>query len=194
LVKAQERLELLLKLAPTAERYALLGSYYKRRAITQRGDETSRNKALGDAEAAYGMAENWPAVPDKVYHTLNRLACRCLRDMDLDPDEIKEALDALAKIEAAVQAKQDAGLSFWERIARPDAVLARILLNMAQGQIEHDEGVLLALYRREFEIGATARQRSTVLENLEFMVLILQAKGKPDQAAVMERVLENLAG
>ena len=51
LVKAQERLELLLKLAPTAERYALLGSYYKRRAITQRGDETSRNKALGDAES-----------------------------------------------------------------------------------------------------------------------------------------------
>ena len=184
--------QLVAPLAPTAERYALLGSYYKRRAITQRGDETARNKALGDAEAAYGMAENRPEVPDKVYHTLNRLACRCLRDMDLDPDEIKDALEVLAKIEAAVQAKQDAGLSFWERIVRPDAALGRILLNMAQGQIEHDEGAVLALYRREFEIGATARQRSTVLENLEFMALILQAKGKPDQAAVMERMLENL--
>ena len=114
--------------------------------------------------------------------------------MDLDQDEINDALEALVKIEADVQAKQDAGLSFWERIARPDAALGRILLNMAQGQIEHDEGAVLALYRREFEIGATARQRSTVLEQLQFTAVILKAKGKPDAAAVIDRLRESLAG
>ena len=51
---------------------------------------------------------------------------------------------------------------------------------------------MLALYRREFEIGATARERSTVLENLQFLTLILEAKGKPEQAAVMQRVRESL--
>ena len=72
---------------------------------------------------------------------------------------------------------QEAGLSFWDRIVRPDAALGRALLNMVHGQIERDEGKLLALYRREFELGATARQRFTVLEQLEFMAVILKAKG-----------------
>ena len=139
LVKAQERLELLLKLAPTAERYALLGSYYKRRAITLRGDETARNKALGDAEAAYGVAENWPEVADKVYHTLNRLACRCLRDMDLSLMRIASAWPTLRPSRKRCRQSRKRGLSFWERIVRPDAALGRILLNLAQGQIEHDE-------------------------------------------------------
>jgi hypothetical protein len=53
---------------------------------------------------------------------------------------------------------------------------------------------LLDLYRREFELGATSRQRSTVLEQLEFMAIILQAKGQTRAAAVIAHLQEGLAG
>ena len=194
LAQAQKRLKLLLELTPTAERYALLGSYYKRRAITQRGDEAARNEALGNAENSYGEALKQAKVSDKPYHTLNRLACRCLRDMEFTDADREQAVADLAAIEEAVQKDQEAGLSFWERIVRPDAALGRALLNLGQGQIERDEQSLLDQYRREFELGATARQRSSVLEQLQFTAVILKAKGKPDAAAVIDRLRENLAG
>ena len=131
---AEERLQLLLKLVPTGERYALLGSYYKRRAITQRNDDEMRIQALKDAEAAYLKAENQPGVPDSVYDKLNQVACACLYDKQLDPDEIQTALDALAKIEAEVAEKQDAGLTFWERIVRPDAALGSYSAQHGRGR------------------------------------------------------------
>ena len=57
----------------------------------------------------------------------------------------EQAVADLAAIEEAVQQNQEAGLSFWERIVRPDAALGRALLNLGQGQIERDEASLLAI-------------------------------------------------
>ena len=114
--------------------------------------------------------------------------------MEFNDADRGQAVADLAAIEEAVRKDQEAGLSFWERIVRPAAALGRALLNLGQGQIERDEQSLLDQYRREFELGATARQRSSVLEQLEFMEVILKAKGKSEAAAVIDRLRENLAG
>jgi hypothetical protein len=46
--------------------------------------------------------------------------------------------------------------------------------------------------RRELALGATARQRLTVLEQLKIMAVILQAKGEASAAAVVARLQEEL--
>ena len=142
------------------------------------------------------MGTRWNSQESRInpYHTLNRLACRCLRDMEFADEDRKQAIFELAAIEEAINKNREAALSFWERIARPDAALGRALVDLVQGQIEREEQALLNLYRREFELGATARERSSALEQLEFMAVILKAKGRPEAAAVIDRLRENLAG
>ncbi len=193
MAKAHERLDLLLKLAPTAERYALLGSYYKRDAVIRRDNSVERNKALKKADIAYGEALKQLKVADKPYHTLNRLACRYLRDMRFTKKERTAAAADLRMIEEEAEGSRETRLSFWERIVRPDAALGRALVGLAQGELEKEEPALLALYQREFELGATARQRSSVLEQLDVVAAILRAKGRVEAAAVVDRLRESLA-
>ena len=192
LTNARKRLTLLRKLTPTAERYALFGSYYKRRALVWKDNPKERNKALYCAEQSYSKALEQQKVTDKPYHALNQIACRYLRDMEFTDADRQQTLTNLAAVEEEILQNQEAGLSFWDRIVRPDAALIRALV---KSEIESNEQSLLELYRRELTLGATARQRSTVLEQLQFVDLILKAKGKfADAAEVLARLRNSLEG
>jgi tetratricopeptide (TPR) repeat protein len=190
--QARKRIDLLIELAPTAERYALLANYHQRRAMAQRINETERNAALTAAEVAYVSMLAQPTVTGREYHNLSQITCRYLRDTDFTDEDRRQTLADLAALEEAVQQREAAEPSFWERIVQPEAALLRALVSPVHGQIVQDEQALLAQYRRVLDVGATTRQYLAVLERLGFMAIILDAKGEADAAAVVARMWKTL--
>ena len=144
MTQARKRIDLLIELAPTAERYALLASYHKRRAMALRTDEAERNAALASAEEACVSTLAQPTVTGRAYHTMSLIMCRYLRDPDFTDEDRRQTLADLAAVEESVQQRQAAEPSFWDRSVQPEAALMRALVSSVHGQIAQDEQALLA--------------------------------------------------
>ncbi|MEZ4660416.1 MAG: CHAT domain-containing protein [Caldilineaceae bacterium] len=162
---AQKKLESLVQLAPTAHRYALLASCYKRRAMVSNADEERRHaltECAENYEKAYEMSQN----SDTPYSGLNWINAQVLAGIEDDAQraKLREAFNKSLQSDPS-KTSQD----FWARVKPGDIELTRLLLEGAEDAINK----MQSAYEQVFRLGGTTRERSTVIENLEFVVAML---------------------
>jgi Uncharacterized protein conserved in bacteria len=165
---AIKHLKWLMDLGKSAERLALMGGCYKRKAIVAQTAE-EKKEWLKEAETYYGEAHKDSSNIINPYPTLNWLTYRFLLGDSLEGEYA--LIEECKKAARQLDAKEP---SFWNRVAEPDADL---LLHLAQGNLEANLENVTALYQKAFETGATPRERSTVVQQFTFLREMLSSLG-----------------
>lgn len=191
LQEAVRNLEWILTIAETPHRLALLGSAYKRIAVLRAGDK--RTEALHNAENYYGRAhEKYLSEKGGVnpYYSLNWLAFRFLLDQLTSNKARSEALKLIEQSREAGAARHARQPNFWDRIAVPDSALLKALIS---GALDESVADVQRKYLQQFNLGASARERASVLEHIDFLVAILEDKGQDEQVPALKTLRSGLA-
>lgn len=195
LASARERIELLLKVAETAERWALLGGYYKRVARISSTDE-ERREALGKAAESYLAANRVESGRGRPYSTLNWISCRLLHDPTLGDDDRQQMHSQIDESLQALNRLQRTELSFWDLVSEPDAELARALVDSVGKMPEFPQervNQIVHSYRSVMSISGTRRQHATVTGNLDFLSDMLRREKLVGLAGGLQRIREMIA-
>ncbi|CAE7891535.1 nek3, partial [Symbiodinium sp. KB8] len=188
-------LERLLGFGPTAERYALLGSAYKRRAWTGLG--SSRKQDLRAAAEAYKtahgfemeMREQDPSYVPSPYARLNQLSFELLSSAKQGGSgrlcrRIQEAQ------EWAMLRKESDPKDVWLWLQIVDAKCLRWLSGcdgVRQGEVVSD-------YRLQFSVGTSMRVRSSVLDQVQFMQEVLKGRLSEEEQRRSEHLFKSGLG
>jgi tetratricopeptide (TPR) repeat protein len=158
------------KLKPTSERLSLAGGCYKRKA-TAAADAGERRALLETAMEYYRDAHELNAQENRLdtYPTLNWLTYKVLLGAPLDAADRKLVEKCR---EAGTKAKKKGRPTFWNRVAVPDAEL---LVHLDAGDLGAHLDKISKDYKSAFDAGSTHRERSTVLEHLDFLTGMLEA-------------------
>jgi len=186
--RAIDRLSALIQLAESGERLSLLGSAYK--LLAQATADKARATALVQAATWYRRAAERKLAGGEVdpYPVLNWLTVEAVLG-NAPPD----ASVWLARARAVAKERFAESRSIWDAVTLPDAALVEDLLGAALGTASGDD--LVAQYRTAFEeTRATARQRDSVLRQLDFIVAMAPV-GAIRAATINElrRIREQLA-
>ena len=171
---AISRLEKLIAVAATSERYSLLGSVYKRRAAAERNARNAR-QALTQAGEKYHLAHQLSLQRQGLdpYPALNWLAAATLLDQEVpDADALIERCEATASEGFRKDRK------FWTAIATADAGLVRALRTGRLGLVGQDGddelGRLASVYQDVIrEAAPTARELYGVGRHIEIIAVLL---------------------
>jgi tetratricopeptide (TPR) repeat protein len=161
------------KLGDTTERLSLLGALYKRLALATIGRE--RATKLKKAKEYYGKAHENVLKETKVldpYPTLNWIIMRfCLKDKK--KEELLNLLDETEKVVRERGRREEP--TFWDRIGLPDTTL---LCHLVKRDLANHQQEVAELYRKVIASGPTAREISSVRNNLDFLIMMLDTREK----------------
>jgi CHAT domain-containing protein/pimeloyl-ACP methyl ester carboxylesterase len=183
LVQAVHRLQGVLELAKTGERYALLGSAYKRLASLHDDPQQIRDN-LALAATNYRLAHERALERRGLdpYPVLNWLSAAALLGAPVSDVET-----LLARSEAAAAERFAASRKFFEAVAIPDAALVRTLGAgvLAQGAKSYREVERLArLYQDTItQTSPSNREIDSALAQIEIMAALVEKLGEKDGAA-----------
>lgn len=192
---AIEDLAALTRMGPTAERYSLLGSAYKRLAWIQRDDRASQ-QALVDMAANYHAALQQGVGHDRLdpYPLTNWLTAEAilawhgLQGAAEDWRKLAQGLCDRAMEEAAHGDQADP--SFWNSIVEPDC---RLVLGIIRGGFDEQAGgEVVAGYQRAIDTGASPKEKDSLRAHLEFVADMAQQAGRRDLAEVLVAMRERL--
>lgn len=187
-------LEALLSMAATNERYSLLGSSYKRLAVTAEKTDKSHLEKM-----ASSYAEAAARKPEDLYATLNALSgilalggpwSAPQKEYQGIPFATEAAFDqALAAARELASSEAEKARDFWALTYAPDSeLLAALRGNDLQERLEELKG----RYRRLFEKGSR-REQESVLDHMEFLAKCFESgAGATDQAERLRRLAEDL--
>ncbi len=181
--EAIERLEQLARLAPTSERYALLGSAWKRRALTA-GNSDERSAAIDQVSRWYHEAHqlyfdrHGEADP---YPLLNWLLATIVRGWRGRRDELPEFTTWLDEADKVLHRQCQESPDFWCAIGQIESRLTRYLAADASAS---DGGHELAAHVDELsEAFATTcrrygsvREHRSSIETLRFLLAMTQRR------------------
>jgi hypothetical protein len=176
---AEQKLESLVELAPTPERYALLGAHYKRLIQRAPTDKQAKNW-IASAKENYGKAvelEHKKRTNDYYYPLLNKVQMAWLSDRSSGPLSPSQAADLLAEVEQASAAARQADLAeqtYWTSVSLVDLEFTRLLIEETlRSPKSGDTKRLLDAYGDVLETGSAGEQDST-LNNFEFLAVALR--------------------
>jgi CHAT domain-containing protein len=166
--KAIERLENLLKVGPSSERYSLLGGAYKRLATLQQDPKAvsdSIRKAAQSYRAAHQRAlerGNFDPYPALNWMTLSTIA----------GDAVPEAESILTRAETAARERFAKSRDFFDASAIPDA---KVAVALASGSLSDQVVELAALYVDAFKVAsATPREIDSVTRQLALTASLMR--------------------
>jgi CHAT domain-containing protein len=180
---AIRKLRILARCAETAERLNLIAASYKRLALVQTGSASA--KALRDAATYYAKALD--KNRDSAYAFTNWATTLMLGDSEAARSEGTKLDEDAARLKNALT--QD---DFWNSAGIADLDLVRLiaavlaedpLLNAKAAGLKQD---VIDGYGRAFKRGASPRQKDSVLENLKFVIGIIENREDPLRKAVEE--------
>ena len=166
--KAIERLESLLKVGPSSERYSLLGSAYKRLATLQKDAKAvsgSIRKAAESYRAAHQRAlEHGNFDP---YPALNWLTLSAISG-----DTVPEAESILRRAETTARERFAKSRDFFDASAIPDT---KVAVALASESLPDQVGELAALYVDTFKVvSATPREIDSVTRQLALTATLMR--------------------
>lgn len=179
--QAIQRLDRLVVMAPNTERYALLGSAWKRLAQVEKDKDQACRNALRSMAAAYTQALTQTVrtgASNAYYPQLNALAASVAATW-LEPKSsarrtassgLEEALQA-ARRSAAEEAK--AHPSFWNRVTDGDAELLLLLA----GPKRTSRPKVIKAYLDAARRGIAPNEKKSVYEHLDFLTEMAKAGG-----------------
>lgn len=188
-------LEGLSSLGRTAERLSLLGSAYKRLAWIETSPEETRKALLGMAQnyeqackifAAAGRASAYPLTNELTARSLLEWTAK-KRDKALLSRSEKACAQAVERAEQ--QAREEP--SFWNASVAPDCSLILRLVRRAfdsDGRDAIRDGYLQAMKR-----GASQRDRSAVLEHIDFLIAMADRYGQKPRAKDLRELRTQLS-
>jgi len=175
-------LDMICQRAPTAERYSLLGSACKRLAWVQE-NRVPRTEALINMGNYYRLAAQTEAAngrPPSAYAFSNRALAEVLvaaldRNVSLDDNW-------LAECDAMVERTRELNLqnpNLWDALGEADCLLVRLLARPPRGRAlrTHAEAIAAA-YQRALMRGASPRERTSVVDHLDFVIAQCAGGGK----------------
>jgi CHAT domain-containing protein len=193
--KAIERLESLLKVGASSERYALLGSAYKRLAIL----EADPSKAL---ESVRRAADNYRIAHQRAmqrgafnpYPALNWITLFAVTGKS-----VPEADSILARAETAARERFAKTHDFFDASAIPDAKLA---VALASESLPAQVSELAALYADALKLAsATGREIDSVTQQLASTASLLRklstgkgAEARTKSAEALEALIDAISG
>lgn len=172
--KSISDLKHLLEISPTAERYSLLGSAYKR-LMTVRGRVTKKNLA-GMADAYHEAYEK----RKKAYPLVNWLTAGLASGPPSDLDELIDA--TIAGLKEDREDRED----FWNRVTELDCEVIR---HLYKGDLSKNRKRLAAEYGKVFGTGSP-REVDSVLRQFTFQAQILKIAKKPEKEQEALALLE----
>lgn len=175
--EAFKHLNWLFNLGETVERFSLMGSYYKRKAVAAPRKSAVRLKHLQQAEAFYGKAHRLSKKNQKVvdpYPALNWLT-HCF----LVGKPYNGAARLVEECKRAAWQKEQKEPSFWNRATEADAELLKHLMS---GELEEKVEAVAAHYRRAIGTGATQREISSIVQHLAFLEEMISGARRPGPA------------
>jgi hypothetical protein len=164
--QAHEVLTPLLAIERTAERLALLGSYWKKRAASLYGarcEGDTQPEQEKDLVAARDTYREAAAKSKKPYHVLIDVQLSHLlgaADVDAALERIDRAFDAGGPDEGVAEAEF---VAYWDRIAEADRLLTMLLL---RGQLDAEITTLERTYVGIFAERSTWRERDSTVDHL----------------------------
>ena len=167
-------LNTLLRLAPTSESYALLGSAYKRltRALPSiRANVTARRRALVDMRAAYQAAHDTTLptrLHERFYTTMNLLGATIadqLAQTRLKGDARDDVKFGLARQDVTLALHQ--APDFWSHVAEIDVDLYQ---SIHAGRLPQDHETLAQRYRTLSERAGNKNDWSSVVDQLGWLL------------------------
>ena len=189
-------LDTLCRRAPTCERLNLLGGAYKRLALVE---------AEGDRrlEALVNMAQHYRlslARKREAYPFTNAVAADLLANQR-DATKGQLPADGLAKDIAALSgevARRNADEpSFWDGASLADLALLQLLIPGAnqpppRSQLDYSPlATVITAYREAIERASSARERSSLKENISFLHALWMPRDKK-MLRILEQIQENL--
>lgn len=207
------RLEYLLLISPTAERYSLLGSAYKRKAIITGG--TQRKAALKAAAFYYYMAAQKTRF-SSVYAVTNWFELETIVRLNDKKDwggqesvtvsknmfvpqsdnglaksyalpARKEAIGILTGLEAA-NGESTGNMDYWQMAATANLTLCRLVLNARTGSA--DWGKLIKQYQLLWKKTGSVAKRKTELEHVQALQeTLIHKSGLKDNLKKLEQQL-----
>ena len=209
ILAAIDDLQRLCDFAPTAERQALLGGAFKRRALVNRYREQGQQWLASCAEhyaAAYQATV--AAARPMAYPLIQWLSAQALqqlvgardkRDMPVDrelQDRIAHACDDLVRLAADGEARSP---DFWNTAVPTDCLVLKALAGLA---FDRHADAIVAGYLVAAQRGGSPRELCSVNEHLRFLRDMLAAKADlagratrallGDQVAAVDHVVERL--
>src|SRR6185503_249459 len=154
-------------LGPTPERCELLGSYWRRRALTLSSPESKRD-AIAKSVEHYRLASEYYRDPKTSHDHYPEINYICMSAVGarygLAVTDTDERLAALPTQPTASKAAP----GFWTRVANPDAYLTT---RLAQGTLTTDDTVeaIASRYEKVFASGSNPYERLSVTEHLDIL-------------------------
>lgn len=189
--KSLERIRLLLDIAPTSERYSLLGSAWKRKAIISEGEE--RINALREMTEAYRKAHETALERDKRInpyprhnHLLGLLLLSWYGVMNLDRMQFEKDLAEVGKI-AADRDKESP--DFWNGIAVTENNLLR---HLESGELVSRPQEITDGYRKARMRSASPREFRSVMEQFDFLEEVVKVEEHEDLVKALRGIREEL--
>jgi hypothetical protein len=191
--QALAELTALAKRNPTVERYSLLGSAHKRRALIERdaGDAGAERQALQACYEAYREAEALArqAEPDELFYpALNRMALELVLHAG---DASWPGLDAQASAAALASAETRARVApdFWGRVSLIDYELYQAL---ARRQLGAQHAALAQAYGQLHDRVASTAHWSSVLDQARLVLPVFGSHGSRADRAAAQALLAQL--
>lgn len=173
MIAAITELDLIRWRAPTAEHYNLLGSAWKRLAWISDNEEECR-EALRHMREFYGQAMEIAPDNDKVYAFSHDSAAKMLAAQH-DPEvgewesELLSQCASMAETEKLVDKKKP---DIWSGFQIADCEQLKWMINPPGGKAAATKEIekIVQRYRTGLRRGGSPRERSSILEHLEFLI------------------------
>jgi hypothetical protein len=192
---AVKELTALVAMGGTTERLSMLGSAWKHLAWMRVRDAKARSGALTHMRDYYDEADQLAAGSDP-YPKTNAAAADLLLAYGATGSAKRAAIRAaLARCKAALalgKSRVTPHADFWTLTAVPDCEALIALAGPVKSATAAMQKVR-ASYADIFRIGGTANERCSVLEHLDFLIVMARAVGMPN-ADALALMREQLAG
>ncbi len=157
----------------TAERYALKGSLAKRRAMIATIEGKSASVALAEMKKHYIKAAEIAKESDP-YPIVQRILCEALQtNGKLTDIERSRLLENLQSVQGGAESQPAQRRDFWSRANIADCLLVRALI---EGNLGEGVDEIVKCYRGAQFRGASLREWRTVVENLDFIRLLIRTQ------------------
>lgn len=190
-------LEGLLHFRPGVERYALMGSAQKRRAVLCK-DKAARREALARSAFAYASAAQLAGGRDDcgaAYAAINAWTAQIVLDWHgATPAAGQPALapmDAGLRAIEAGAAMRSRSEDFWERAQTGDCALLRLLARSAPRKA--DIQAVAAAYAAAAALGVRPREWNSVLSQVAILARLAESAGRKATAAALRELRAQLA-
>ncbi len=183
--RARTRLDQLIDIAPTPERYAMFGSLFRRLAML--GNKDAIRQAERQYGEAYRLFKEKAGVTDP-YYAINWGVFRILRGRISKKDRAE--IEAIAK-EGIAEARRRVRTrpEFWNRVAEPDA---EVMLGLLHRDLDRRASAIEKQYKGAFAKGSSERQRKSVFDHLESLRVLLSSQSKRKLAEAITGLAQGL--